>query len=504
MKKFCVLVIVLACLFSTFYAQNGGVANHWHFGHYAGLDFSAGCPLAVSSPIYTQEGVATFSDINGNLLFSTDGIYVYNRNKLQMPNGFGLLGNSSATQSSIIVPNPANANQFYIFTVASEFDSAGIQYAMVDMSLDGGLGDISLKNIPLLSPAAGKITAIKHCNHESYWVICHKWESDAFYAYEISNIGIQPPVISHVGSVYQGIYLNAVGYLKSSSNGKRLAAAIYGVDSSNIEMFDFNDATGTISNPTYIPAPEGAYGVSFSPDNTKLYVSFISSYTLVQYDLLATDIANSAYLLGNSSAKDVISGTYYLQVTDSHNCTEEISVYIPHYSRPTAQYISSPTHDFVAIYEGDSIHFFPQTLGADSYFWDFGDGTFSTEPQPVHVFGTIGKYLVTLTVYDKDKICPDTYALLYKIVANCNRLYIPNVFTPNGDGKNDFFKFVGTQSNFEATLFDRWGRVITQFDSIDDSWNGENAPEGVYAYKLKVVCEMGLVVYRGGTFTLIR
>ena len=113
MKKiFLLLILFLANLI---YPQ--GEANNWYFGEYAGLSFNSG----VATPLYdgqldTGEGCATISSPTGQLLFYTDGSTVYDRNHQIMPNGTGLLGDTSSTQSAIIVPNPSNPNIYYIFT----------------------------------------------------------------------------------------------------------------------------------------------------------------------------------------------------------------------------------------------------------------------------------------------------------------------------------------------------------------------------------------------------
>lgn len=145
-------------LFSTFlYAQRE--AGIWYFGYEAGINFNSGSPVALTNgKLRTKEGCATISDANGKLLFYTDGSTVYNANHQTMPNGTGLLGHSSSTQSAIIVPNPSNPSIYYIFTVDQPDDknadsdstndkddgkNDGLNYSEVNMNLQGGLGDIN-------------------------------------------------------------------------------------------------------------------------------------------------------------------------------------------------------------------------------------------------------------------------------------------------------------------------------------------------------------------------
>tara|TARA_B110000858_G_C17785847_1_gene467253 strand:- start:1544 stop:1972 length:429 start_codon:yes stop_codon:yes gene_type:complete len=135
------LLLFVLCLPFLGLAQKEG--NIWYFGENAGLDFNNGSPVALTDGMLnTSEGCASICDANGNLLFYTDGMLVYNKNHGIMPNGTGLLGHSSSTQSAIIVKKPMSNNLYYIFTVDDIFNTNGgaVTYSIVDMSLDGGLG----------------------------------------------------------------------------------------------------------------------------------------------------------------------------------------------------------------------------------------------------------------------------------------------------------------------------------------------------------------------------
>src|SRR5580765_2825219 len=98
MKKI-LLLLSLSFIQITAFAQHQ--ADNWFFGTYAGLDFSSGSPVAVSTgALTTTEGCSTISDAQGNLLFYTNGVSVWNRNNQIMPNGDSLNGDISSTQSA--------------------------------------------------------------------------------------------------------------------------------------------------------------------------------------------------------------------------------------------------------------------------------------------------------------------------------------------------------------------------------------------------------------------
>ena len=152
MKK--ILLIVSLILWVNLSAQNE--AANWYFGQNAGIQFDDSGNLIGSidgGQLSTLEGCTSISDTNGNLLFYTDGTLVYNRNHQLMPNGTGLFGDSSSTQSALVVPLPGSDTIYYIFTVDTFIGGPnpdnGFNYSMVDMTLDGGLGDITSKNINL-------------------------------------------------------------------------------------------------------------------------------------------------------------------------------------------------------------------------------------------------------------------------------------------------------------------------------------------------------------------
>ncbi|MDT8347360.1 MAG: hypothetical protein RQ756_06125, partial [Flavobacteriaceae bacterium] len=164
MKK----LLLLLCVFSFSagaYAQLE--ATWWYFGRAAGMKFTNNQnPVGVTdaNPALNQdEGTATISSSNGDLLFYTDGRTVWNANHVEMQNGAGLLGNISAAQSGVIVPFPGNTfpDRYAIFTVG--IATNGLRYNVVDMNLDNGLGGIlpGLKNVPLILGTPEMVNAVE-------------------------------------------------------------------------------------------------------------------------------------------------------------------------------------------------------------------------------------------------------------------------------------------------------------------------------------------------------
>ena len=173
-------------------AQNEG--NIWYFGINAGIDFNSGTPVALNDgAINTTEGCATICDTDGNLLFYTEGVKIWNKNHQIMPNGNGLMGGNSSTQSAIIVKQPNSDHLYYVFTVAQAVGSSGMRYSIVDMNLNGGLGDVTAtKNIPIVTPTSEKVTSITHQNGDDFWIVTHLFNSNTFHSYLLTSSGFNP------------------------------------------------------------------------------------------------------------------------------------------------------------------------------------------------------------------------------------------------------------------------------------------------------------------------
>ncbi len=277
------IIFISLCLLAVFsqtknsYGQNE--YKKWYFGT-AAVDFTSGSPVAATtSAMGPSEGCSSIADAAGNLLFYTDGRNIYNANNVIMPNGSGLLAASSSTQGALIVKHPGNANQYYVFTVGDLTSSASttcmcFAYSIVDMTLQGGLGDVtSTKNVMLLNNTTEKLAAIKAANGVDVWIIVHQYNNSDFYAYLLTSSGtINPPVVS-TGSPYSTSD-DFIGQLKCSPACDKIAAALY--TSCKVEICDFDNATGIISNPILSPVVTPSadlYGLEFSPDGSKLYVS---------------------------------------------------------------------------------------------------------------------------------------------------------------------------------------------------------------------------------------
>jgi len=303
------LKIVLFLFASLSLAQysNAQLSNTiWYFGEQAGIDFSTGIPVALTNgALQAYDNTSTISDTSGNLLFYTNGVKVWDRNHLQMPNGNNLGSTLSSGQSAKIVPQPFST-KYYIFTVGYASGDA-FRYSIVDMALNSGNGDVITKaNILISGGSTEKIDAVYNPSDTSYWVMTHQWNSNKFYCYKINSQGLQPnPIISNIGSIHSGgspIGENAAGQLSFSKDATKLACSIY--DDGKIEIFDFNILTGQLSNHIMLSGFLRPWGIAFSLDNKYLY--YTSSFTdkLFQLSLISgnpSTIIASKTLIGTAT-----------------------------------------------------------------------------------------------------------------------------------------------------------------------------------------------------------
>ncbi|TRW21510.1 T9SS type B sorting domain-containing protein [Flavobacterium zepuense] len=483
MKKVVLAILLLSCLH--IFAQKE--ANNWYFGRQAGIHFldDGSVQILTGSQMDTNEGCSSMSDTNGNLLFYTDGRTVWDRNHIVMPNGnyaagTGLLGDPSSTQSGIIVPKKGDPNIYYIFTVdephhtnasvypntyTGEYEEAngpqtipeaddglnnGLNYSVVDLSLigsNGSIGNVTIHNQPLLTydPAnieeakykcSEKITAVKNFSGSGYWVVTHF--IDKFYSFFIDGTGITTtPVISQLLPVVptSGYRRNSIGCIKASPDGNYIAIAhqqmgtLTGETDTNgtVYLYNFDSATGVVSNPLMIKSNCRPYGLEFSPMVKKLYVSYdnLSGFGGVhQYDLEAANIPAADVLVANTTGAATMqlgpNGKIYRAVNGSEsldviNSPEETGILCDYdiggvqlesgriaiFGLPpfiTSLFSANILVEHTCL--GDVTEFSLNVSNTfDSVSWNFGDGSAaSTQTNPQHTYANTGIYNVVATI----------------------------------------------------------------------------------------------------------
>lgn len=508
MRKISCIVFILTMLVS--YSQ--GEANIWYFGYNAGLDFNSGTPVALTDgQLYTEEGCATISNAQGELLFYTDGITVYNRHHQIMVNGMGLLGHSSSAQSATVVPKPGSSNLYYIFTTDNEHDPNGFRYSVVDMSLDNGNGAITAdeKNILIYTPTIENLGITKHANGIDYWIITHGWDGNNFITYLLTSSGLSnAPVITNIGLPVTGSGFKAAGTIKVSPSGSKVAFTSV---SDFAQLFDFDNSTGTLSNEITLILESGElYGAAFSPDESVLYISN-SINKIHQFDLNASDIPNSRVFIFNSSGhypgqmqigKDnkiyvAFLNRTYLAVINNPNVVgidcdfvlNGVSLNgrtsrtgLPSFNQ---SFFFTPSIQLSSACEGESTDFtFSTNQTVLSAVWNFGDGAISSEISPTHTYSTAGNYTVSVTVTTPFGTGTNTreITIFPKPVLLSNTIYLKQC-----DDDNDGFSLFNLSEANQLVVNSTTGLTFTYFETLSEAESNTNPITNFINYENQTV-----------------
>ena len=609
------LLLSLLWVWGSFLVGFGqGEGANWFFGINAGVRFGNDTVVGLSGgKLDTGEACATLSDPDGNLLFYTNGVTVWNRNHQTMLNGTGLMGYLSSSQC-LIAPHPGNDSLYYIFTTRSEESTslpnfAGFNYAIVNMRGGNGLGEVVSKINPLFGNSTEKVAMTRADNGIDLWVLAHERGNNRFRAYRLTCEGLDTNyVASEVGTSHP----HNLGYMKFSADGTRLATAIG--FSGFAEVFDFDPSTGLVTNPISLPGQFGWYGAEFSPNGRFLYLSQVNfGDGVYQFDLSA----GNATMINNSRVEitgDTVTprGTVQMGIDGRLYVSTVASKYLsiipypdsifpgcgfiedgvrfsrlsdttgswglPHIypSRPISQLTFSPIK---VLCSGDSADLkATHSYTYDSLRWEIIDqvsGTrmvFPTDsvslgfPDPgeftgqLIVFGKCQPDTLDFQIkvlgpprpeFDQDTLmlCAGTEILLLPngihptdslswstgesspvitvtepgeyeietfndcgtgsasvlvILEDAEGVFIPNVFTPNGDGINDFFKIeTANEQDFHLWVFDRWGQKVFESTDPNRDWEGRTGSTlpkaGLYYYLLKARdCQGELKDWQGG------
>ncbi|MCU0340494.1 MAG: PKD domain-containing protein [Spirosomaceae bacterium] len=436
----------------------------WFFGSNAGLDFQGGNPRPITDgKLNTPEGTSSISNSKGQLLFYTDGLRVYDRLGNVMATKGGdttkLAGSPNSTQSALIVPQPTCRGCEYLYTIFTTSEINGrkqLSYSVVDMRRNNGRGEIVEKNIPLHDNTTERITSVRNDRDTTYWIVTHDFNSNSFRVFHATKAGIEGPTLYPLG-VPHNTNAQGEGYMKfsttDSTGARKLAVVVPGPPRNIVQLFNFNDSSGRITGPPVTidlgPAPPKAYGVEFSADGTKMYVSLQgdgmnSLSRLWQFDISLRDssrIADSKILIDSSATQKYgalqigSDSRIYLAIQDSQflgviNRPDEDSqdevrfvkdgvflggktsqLGLPNFVQNFTEPASGPGFTYRDTCSNVATTFQASPLCdpiKDSYTWNFGDGSApvtSNQQIQMHTYKMPGTYTVSLRLVNR---CKDT------------------------------------------------------------------------------------------------
>ncbi|WP_296622093.1 PKD domain-containing protein [Marivirga sp.] len=255
----------------TLFEEQKQLSNFWYFGDGAGIDFNGDAgPIAVTDGnIEAAEGCTTVSDDNGDLLFYTNGDVIWDSDHNVMANGTELGGDPDASQGVIAVAHGSDPSLFYLFL--NEDASSGtnvFSYALVDMKLNEGLGDVVLKGRKIYSRSTEKVAAqgVQNTN-----VLTHELGSNSYRSYPVNAQGINAAEYISEGSNYFS-NSSANGYLKYASGGDKVAQA-YNSGGAFIDFLRRDSLDNWEDALLDVNFGGTVYGIEFSPSSNLLYAT---------------------------------------------------------------------------------------------------------------------------------------------------------------------------------------------------------------------------------------
>ncbi|MCW5931892.1 MAG: T9SS type A sorting domain-containing protein [Bacteroidetes bacterium] len=262
---------------------------------------------------------ANISDENGNLLMSSNGIFIADATGDTMQGGGGLNPNSFTDDfkqyglpipyGNIILPMPDDTNKYVLFHQTGDYNNlyltpSATYYSIIDISLNNGLGQVISKNNVLMNAMFGAgLAACKHGNGRDWWVIALSDSATVAYKFLLT-----PDTIMFVNQQNLPIqpFLGFAGQPTFSPDGKKFAFAsgngdgITGYWSSRVQLFDFDRCDGTFILDTLIDYSDGnvGLGTAFSPNSKYLY--FSTTEHIYQINADTSDIGSTFQLVATN------------------------------------------------------------------------------------------------------------------------------------------------------------------------------------------------------------
>ncbi|MEY3087534.1 MAG: hypothetical protein RLZ93_1460 [Bacteroidota bacterium] len=252
----------------------------------------------------------------------------------------------------------------------------------------------------------------------------------------------------------------------------------------------------TILSPPLVLQMNGPFEIC-PGDSVDLLVTATGGYGTYYYNWSTT-----ATTPGITVAPQV-STSYFVQVSDECQTFSTTAVAVVQVVKPLANFYIATQNPM----QGLPVQLTNASFNAWSYTWSFGDGNGSFLVNPTHVYTQPGAYEITLIATDQ-KGCVDSISKWIEIAPE-RYIYLPNSFTPDGDGLNEYFygRFIGLLSA-RFYIFNRWGEEIFFSDQLNFVWNGEYegvpVQDGTYSWYLIYEIEKGIYKDLSGHVNVIR
>ncbi len=329
---------------------------------------------------------------------------------------------------------------------------------------------------------------------------------------------------SSIGLTNQSAYSGAATYSWTFENGTPATASTAGphnvswntpgTHTISVTITDQMDLAGTMTvcspstqTVTITVNPNPVIDITANPNSGCM--PFATSLTATSNPPAASYNWNLG--IGNTSTAENPTFTFNMPgkydasitITDTNGCstTRNYSEFISVYPVPQPDFTIDPQIGFIEI---GSLFQSTYTQSPAIWSWNFGDGSpivsGGDKQQYTYAYPVSGQFRVTHTV-ETQYGCVDSITKDYLVIVD---IIIPNVFTPNEDGTNDFFVIDGIEvlDNCVLKIYNRWGRLVYKSENYKNDWDGKGMAEGVYYYVFSTPVE-ALPLFHG-TVTLLR
>jgi gliding motility-associated-like protein len=446
---------------------------------YNNMAASGGCAATVDSatiiidqPATSNSGVDTA--VCAGTILNVTGTVTGTTGLTWSSTGSGIFG-SSTSSSTTYTSSSADSLAGSVMLIVTSSDPSGVCNAVADTML------LTINSLP--DANTGTVQSLT-CNATTVTLTGSSASAGASFYWTgpgiVSGDSTSAPVVNSAGTYSLTV---------TNSNGCS------------------STATTTVIDNTLPPVADAGPQQLLGCGITNLTLDGSASTNGANISYLWTTV-NGSIISGSTTPQPTVdlNGLYTLIVTDASNgCSATDTVTVTGAPGSSASFTADPTTGISPL----NVNFTNTSQNADTFSWSFGDSLSSTSSLTDASFVyTTGTYTVTLIASNNSQ-CPDTAEVVI-IVMDDFTFLIPNIFTPNGDDVNDIFKVTSTGlENLNASIYDRWGLKLYEWNGISGGWDGRTAsgvtcPDGTYYYLMTVTGLDGKERFFKGYFQMNR
>lgn len=494
-----ILIVYLISYFNCL-SQDENRAKTWYVGKNNSITFDSASSTVTDGLADIFEGSGMICDTSGIPILFSDGekAYYIKQGEMHLITD-ELKGYSSSKQPALFTPYPDHENRYILFNTDGNsgsltrwdgnFEHNGdLTYSIIEFN-ENGVAQLTSGPTVLVGPVNEKLAGIYHCNQHDYWIGTMKYLENTFYAYRVTENGVdETPIISLLN--HTNTENDNPSEIKFSPDGKMVAI---GNARNELHLYEFNNTSGEIENYIGEIEEQFTWGFSFSPNSRFLYYatmvltewgSYIGGDAIAQIDvssgdinkILETKITNRTYDRAISYMQNAIDGKIYinnrskyslsvLNSPDSYgldqftyggrdlinSCNYGLPNFVESYfdsATPFKKINFSMPKDTILQCKDNEVLLEVKGICAN-ILWSTGS---TKDHISVKESGTY-----SVKVYNKKYTVIDSvYVSFVENIENT----IPNVFSPNNDGINDFLILPTGFDHATYSIYNRWGKQV--------------------------------------------